>query len=85
MSKDTRFQEVRRYGIRLNTDDWVAVSPKVYQRQAQELSDREQSVRMYAITYLSFRYYVHKPYPYTYERVKRGDSWVSERRERGGI
>ena len=82
MSKNTRFQEVRRYGIRLNNDDWFAVSPRVYQKQVQELSDQEQAVFMYAITYLSFKYYMGEPSKYTYESIRQGNSYVSRRVDR---
>ncbi len=83
LSKNTRFQEIRRFGIRLNTGDWTAVSPRLYQDQARELSDYENAVFMYAITYLSFRYYVNEPSRYKYRSTTSGNNgYTTERIER---
>ncbi len=80
MSKDTRFQEIRRYGIRLSTADWVVVSPNLYRQQTQVLSDQEHAVIMYAGTYLTFRNYLREPLRYNYVTNERGE--VTKRTER---
>ncbi|MCK5849822.1 MAG: trypsin-like peptidase domain-containing protein [Kiritimatiellae bacterium] len=61
LSKDTRFQEVRRYGYRFAAAEWGSIEIKKFAEQSKLIVDAEQAIYMYAITYLLFRQYSNEP------------------------
>lgn len=52
VSVGTRYQEVRRYGIRLTAGEWLAISPKKFKYETIALSDLEKEALVNAVTYL---------------------------------
>lgn len=63
LKKDARFQEIRRYGYRLNDAKWNAIAINKFADQGKIIADLEQAIFTYAITYISFRTYTREPHP----------------------
>jgi len=63
LSKGTRFQEVRRYGYRIDAVEWNNITIKQFVNQSKLIADLEQAIYMYAVTYLSLRQYSQEPRP----------------------
>lgn len=47
LSKETRFQKVRRYGIRLDTCAWQPCNPRTFSQQGKFISDAETAIMDY--------------------------------------
>jgi len=67
LSADTRFQEVRRYGIRIGSYEWIKLPPEKFTSQLKFLSDAEHATIVFATTYMSIRGYAKLPY-YRHQR-----------------